>query len=323
MLVKSLALKQTVIENNVFIAPMAGYTNFAFRNAEIDFGAGLTFTELVSAKGLYYGGNGSKELLFICDENTDKKAAENYRGKTAAQIFGSDPFYMRAACESKYLENFDIVDINMGCPVPKVYKNGEGSALLADINQAEKVVKECVKSGKIITVKIRTGLKEGDDVAAEFAKMAENSGAALITVHGRVREAYYSGEPDFAAIERAKAAVKIPVIANGGIFTEDDANKMIDRTGADGVMLARGAIADPFLVATLTKSKANMTLKTFVLRLFSSMLEYYGEKRTVSEFKKFAAYYIKGNENSKQYRTRFMQCDNSCEMLEILNAALS
>lgn len=323
MLVKSLALKQAVIENNVFIAPMAGYTNFAFRNAEIDLGAGLTFTELVSAKGLYYGGNGSKELLFICDENTDIKTAENYRKKTVAQIFGSDPFYMRAACESRYLENFDIVDINMGCPVPKVYKNGEGSALLADVDKAEKIVKECVKSGKVITVKIRTGLTAGDDVAADFARMAENSGAALITVHGRVREAYYSGEPDYAAIERAKEAVKIPVIANGGIFSLDDANKMTDRTGTDGVMLARGAIADPFLVAALTQKKVDFTLKTFVLRLFSSMLGFYGEKRTVSEFKKFAAYYIKGSDNSKLYRTRFMQCDTSREMLDILNAALS
>ncbi len=323
MLVKLLALKDQVIESNVFIAPMAGYTNFAFRNAEVDLGAGLVFTELVSAKGLYYGGNGSKELLYVCDENVGKTAADNYRKKTAVQIFGSDAFYMRAACESEYLKNFDIVDINMGCPVPKVYKNGEGSALLADVIKAEKIVKECVKSGKIVTVKIRTGLKAGDDVASEFAKMAENSGAALITVHGRVREAYYSGEPDYAAIERAKAAVKIPVIANGGIFTVGDADKMMDKTGADGVMLARGAIADPFLVASLTQNKVDITLKTFVINFFSRMLDYYGEKRTVSEFKKFAAYYLKGNENSKRYRTRFMQCDTSIEMLEILNAALS
>ena len=190
MKVKALTVGNTQVKNNVFLAPMAGYTDFSIRNLQLGLGIGLAFTELVSAKGLMYGGQGSKDLLF-CDGKEEQ---------TAVQLFGSEEYYMRSACESEHLQPFKIVDINMGCPVPKVFKNGEGSALLLDIKKAERIIKECAKSGKIITVKIRTGQKLGDDVATEFSKMAEQSGASLITIHGRVREAYYSGEVDFNAI---------------------------------------------------------------------------------------------------------------------------
>ena len=187
MEIKGLTVGDLQIKNNIFLAPMAGYTDYAVRSLQIENGIGLAFTELVSAKGLVYGGNGSKELLYSGKEI----------GQTAVQLFGSDPYFMRTACESKDLEDFQIVDINMGCPVPKVFKNGEGSALLTDINKAENIVKQCVKSGKVITIKIRTGLVKGDDIASEYAKMAENAGASLVTIHGRVRQDYYSGEPDF------------------------------------------------------------------------------------------------------------------------------
>lgn len=240
-----LTIENLQIKNNVFLAPLAGYTDYAFRKLLLEHGVGLCFTELVSAKGLMYESQGSKELLYC---------GNDYQN-TAVQIFGSDPYYMRSACESEYLSPFKIVDINMGCPVPKVYKNGEGSALLNDIKKAEEIIKECKKSGKIITIKIRTGQKKGDNVATEFAKMAEFAGVSLVTIHGRVREDYYSGEPDFKAIESAKKAVNIPIIANGGIFTVQDANEMLDKTGADGIMLARGALADPFLASILTDTK--------------------------------------------------------------------
>ena len=199
MKVYALNLSGTPIYNNLFLAPMAGFTDYPFRKTVAPLGAGLCFTELTSAKGLYYGGKNNEKLLKTDDYD-----------KTAAQIFGSDPYFMRWAVESEYLKDYKIIDINMGCPVPKIVKNGEGSALLSNIKLAEEIVKECVKSGKIITIKIRSGIKAGDDIAAEFAKMAENAGARLVTVHGRVREAYYSGEPDYRAIERAKNAVKIP-----------------------------------------------------------------------------------------------------------------
>ncbi len=296
------------IENNVFLAPMAGYTDYCIRKLQIRNGIGLTFTELVSAKGLIYGGNGSLELLF----------SEGDYNKTAVQIFGADAFYMRSACESEYLSPFSIVDINMGCPVPKVFKNGEGSALLTDIKKAENIIKECVKSGKNITVKIRTGINAGEDCATEYAKMAEYAGAKLITIHGRVRQAYYSGEPDFKAIEKAKKSVKIPVIANGGIFTEKDAEKMMNETGADGVMLARGAIANPFLVSKLLNKEANCTLKEYILKHIRLMKDRYSDYKATVEFRKFTPYYFKGMLGVKDLKLAICKAKDTTELINLV-----
>ena len=304
MQVKPLKVGKFALSNNVFLAPMAGYTDYAFRTTALKEGYSLAFTELVSAKGLCYGGNGSKDLLLSCG---------NY-DKTAVQLFGSDPYFMRKACELDELKDFNIVDINMGCPVPKVFKNGEGSALLTDIVKAENVIKACVKSGKTITVKIRTGQKKGDDIASDFAKMAENAGASLITIHGRVREAYYSGEVDFSAIEKAKKSVNIPVIANGGIFTKDDADEIMDKTGADGVMLARGGIQNPFLVSELLGNTPTKTLKEFIKEQLLLMLDTYGERSAV-EFRKFIPYYFKGRERFKEERLKLLSLNTISEVL--------
>ena len=312
MQIRALAVGNMQTKNNVFLAPMAGYTDNSLRSLQLKLGAGLVFTELVSAKGLMYGGNGSKELLF------SGKDVDN----TAVQLFGADAYFMRSACESEHLKLFKIVDINMGCPVPKVFKNGEGSALLLDIKKAERIIKECVKSGKTITVKIRTGQKRGDNVATDFAKMAEDAGASLITIHGRVREDYYSGEPDFNAIASAKRAVKIPVIANGGIFTEKDAELMIERTGADGVMLARGAIADPFLVAKLTGTKTSLTLKDYIIKHLVLLSENMGDERASVEFRKFVNYYFKGAVGVKQLKNELMSATNVQEIIELINKNL-
>ena len=312
MQVKPLVIGNTQVENNIFLAPMAGYTDYAVRRLQIENGVGLAFTELVSAQGLVYGGNGSKELLY---------SGQDYQN-TAVQLFGSDPYYMRKACESVDLQPFNIVDINMGCPVPKVYKNGEGSALLNDINKAESIVKECVKSGKTVTVKIRIGQKKGDDVASEFAKMCEQAGGSLITVHGRVREDYYSGEPDFHAIEKAKNSVKIPVIANGGIFTVYDADVMMDRTGADGVMLARGAIANPFLINQLVGKTNKLSLKEYVIKHLTLMKGRYGDKKASVEFRKFVPYYFKGMSGVKELKTRLQSSESVEELLKLLEENL-
>lgn len=312
MKVQPLKLGEVSVKNNVFLAPMAGYTDYSIRKLQLNMGIGLAFTELVSAKGLYYGGEGSKELLY----------SDGDEQNTAVQIFGSDPYFMRWACESEYLKPFKIVDINMGCPVPKVFKNGEGSALLTDIKKAESIVKECVKSGKVITVKIRTGQVQGDDVASDFALMAENSGAKLITIHGRVREAYYSGEPDFNAIYKAKTKVKIPVIANGGIFTEQDAEIMVDRTGADGVMLARGAIADPFLSAKLTNTNTDISLKTYIIEHLTLMKDRLGDVKTAMEFKKFVPYYFKGKTGFKDIKLKIYDATATEEIIKIISESL-
>jgi len=308
MEIKKLALKNLILRNNVFLAPMAGYTDYAFRNSVIPLGVGLSFTELASAKGIVYGGKANAEILECSND-------EDY---TAVQIFGADAYYMRSACENEQLSKYKIVDINMGCPVPKVYKNGEGSALLKDIHKAEEIISECVKSGKIITVKIRTGLKKGDDIATEYAKMAENAGASLITIHGRVREDYYSGEPDFNAISKAKQAVSIPVIANGGIFTEADADNMMDKTGADGVMLARGAIADPFLISRLTNTKTNLKMINIIINQLSIASKMYGDKRASLEFRKFAPYYLKGMPHLKDKKIKLQTLENTEEIISIM-----
>ena len=312
MQTRAITIGNTQIENNVFLAPMAGYTDYCIRKLQIRNGVGLTFTELVSAKGLIYGGNGSKELLY----------SEGDEQKTAVQIFGADAYYMRSACESENLSPFNIVDINMGCPVPKVFKNGEGSALLTDIKKAQEIVKECVKSGKNITVKIRTGINDGDDCASEYAKMAEDCGAKLVTIHGRVRTAYYSGEPDFKAIEKAKSSVKIPVIANGGIFTEEDAMNMLNKTGADGVMLARGAIANPFLVSKLVKKQTNCTLKEYILEHIKLMKERYADYKATVEFRKFTPYYFKGMTGVKDIKLAICSAKNTNELVNIIENGL-
>ncbi len=312
MKIKSLTIGNTQVKNNIFLAPMAGYTDYAFRHGQIALGVGLAFTELVSAKGLMFGGNGSKELLY----------SGNDLPFTSAQIFGADAYYLRSACESEHLAPFSVIDINMGCPVPKVFKNGEGSALLTDIKKAQNIIKECVKSGKNITIKIRTGQVKGDDIATDFTKMAEDSGAKLVTIHGRVRESYYSGEVDFNAIYKAKKSVKIPVIANGGIFAKEDAEIMMDRTGADGVMLARGAIENPFLVTELLGEEKQITLRQFVLEHFKQMIAVYGDKKAAVEFRKFVPYYFKGRVGVKDIKLALQTTYDAQKMMEILEQNL-
>ena len=312
MKIKSLVVGNTQVKNNIFLAPMAGYTDYSFRHLALKLGAGLAFTELVSAKGLVLGGSANGELLYSGEDIE----------KTVAQIFGSDAYYMRTAIESDYMRPFHTVDINMGCPVPKVFKNGEGSALLTDINKAEYIIKECVKSGKNVTVKIRTGLKYGDDIATEYAMMAEQAGAKLITIHGRVREAYYSGEPDYNAIEKAKQAVKIPVIANGGIFTVEDADRMIENTGADGIMLARGGIANPFLFSKMSKTKTDMTLKDFIISHVFLMSKRYPDKRATLEFRKFTPYYFRGMTGVKDLKLKINSAESTAEIIDLINANL-
>ena len=226
--------------NNVFLAPLAGYTNYPFRSMCTRLGAGLTFTEMVSCKGLLYRSEETKKLLLHGDESPK-----------AAQIFGSDPALMREVCESEDLAPFDLIDINMGCPMPKVVRNGDGSALMENLPLAEKVISACARSGKRISVKFRIGVDEDHRIAAEFARLCEGAGACMIAVHGRTRDKVYAGAPDYAQIAEAKNAVNIPVIANGGIWSRPDMEKMLARTGADGVMIARAALYRPLIFCDL------------------------------------------------------------------------
>lgn len=309
MQVKSVSIPNLKIENNVFLAPMAGFTDYSFRNLSLKCGYGFCFTELVSAKGMFFNSKGTELLLF---SGQDIK-------KTGVQLFGADEYYMRKACEDERLKDFPLIDINMGCPVPKVFNNGEGSALLKDIKKAEKIIKECVKSGKNISIKIRIGQKKGDDIATDFTKMAEDNGAIMVTIHGRVREEYYSGEPNYKAIYNAKKAVKIPVIANGGIFTTQDADKMMNETGADGVMIARGAISNVHLINEILNIKPSISVKEFIFSQLNGMKERYGEKRANLEFRKFAPYYLKGINNIKDKKLKLQTANSVEEIKEIIN----
>ena len=261
---------------------------------------------MVSGKGLKYGSENTEELLYTDEEE----------GICAAQIFGSDPDILRAACEHEKMQPFPIVDINMGCPVPKIYKNGEGSALLEDPRLAENIVRECVKSGKIITVKFRIGITDKTLITTEFAKRMEGAGASLITVHGRTKEKIYAGEVNFQEIAAAKRAVKIPVIANGGVFSNEDAEKLMAETGADGVMVARAALFDPQIFCDLT-GKA----RTSRLKMFEDQLKWTeqvcDERFTVVFMRKMAAFYVKGTRGAAAFKERLFRAQTTEEILSI------
>ncbi len=294
------------IENNVFLAPLAGYTNYPFRKICKAYGAGLCYTEMVSGKGLKYGSENTEELLYT---NADE-------GICAAQIFGSDPAILRAACEHERMAPFPIVDINMGCPVPKIYKNGEGSALMEDPVLAENIVKECVKSGKLITVKFRIGMNEQNLITTEFAKRMEGAGARLITIHGRTKDKIYAGDVNFKEIAAAKRAVKIPVIANGGVFSNEDGEKLLNETGADGIMVARAALFDPQIFCDLTGR-----LRTSRLKMFEDQLKWTGqvcdERFTIVFMRKMAAFYVKGTRGAAAFKERLFRAQTTDEILSI------
>lgn len=295
------------IKNNVWLAPLAGYTNYPFREIALQSGAGFAFTEMVSAKGLCYGSENTKELLYT---------SENERGRVGVQIFGSDPAFMRRAAESEELSAFVIVDINMGCPVPKIYKNGEGSALLENPRLAERVVEETAKSGKIVTVKCRIGISRERIVAEEFCKRMEGAGARAITVHGRTRADMYSGEPDYKAIAAVKNAVSVPVIANGGVFSAKDAEIMMERTGADGVEIARAALYDPQIFCEFSGEKRK-PLFEMVKRQTEETEKLYGERFATVFMRKMCAFYLRGKRGAAAYKARLFECKTPTEVIEL------
>jgi len=306
MQTKPLTIGDITVHNNVLLAPLAGYTNYALRRLCKEYGAGLCYTEMVSAKGLKYGSENTRELLYTDDNE----------GLCAAQIFGSDPDIMRWACENEALAPFPIVDINMGCPVPKIYKNGEGSALMENPALAEKIVRECVKSGKTVTVKFRIGIDESLLITKEFAKRMEGAGASLITVHGRTKDKVYAGEVNYKEIAAAKKAVKIPVIANGGVFSNADAEKLIAETGADGVMVARAALFDPQIFCALTGSPSESKLAMFEKQLAWTR-KTSDERFTTVFMRKMAAFYVKGTRGAAAFKEKLFQAQTPEEVLAL------
>lgn len=306
--IKELRLGAMRLPSNVLMAPLAGYTCYPFRMLCSELGAGLCFTEMVSANALKYNDLANKKLLFTTPREQRK----------AVQLLGGNPNIMEKIAKSDYLVNFDIIDINMGCPVPNVFKSGEGSALLTDLKRASRIIKACRRSGKIITVKCRIGILESALIAAEFAKMCEDSGASMITIHGRTRSMMYDGKPYYNQIEQAKSVTSIPVIANGGIFSIKDADIMMQKTGADGIMIARYALENPFIFSELTNKTITRNKYDILLEQIELTSNYYDETFTLSYIKKIASYCMKKAKGTKQYKMQLHQCGNLEELKELI-----
>jgi len=307
-----------ILEDNVFLAPMAGVTDISFREIAISMGCSMVYSEMVSAKALHYGSNNTMELLRISPKEKP----------IAVQLFGSDKEILAETAE-KLSENEDIVliDINMGCPAPKLVKNGEGSSLMLDPVKAADIIREVKKAtNKPVTCKFRRGFKMGEETALDFAKRMEDAGADMITVHGRYREQYYSGKSDREIIRKIKEALSIPVIGNGDIFTGADALEMFEATGCDGIMVARGALGNPWIFeeirhaingTTYKKPEASERIDTLIMH-YKNTLSYDGERRGVREMRKQIGWYLKGLPNSTELKNRINEEEDPLKVLSSL-----
>lgn len=287
-------LGNIILKNNVIMAPMAGITDTAYRVLLEEMGVALVSTEMVSAKGIFYNNKNNHLILQTAEDEHP----------IAVQLFGSDPMIMARMAE-KIASDFDVIDVNMGCPVPKIVNNGEGSALMKKPELAFQILDMMVRvlSPMPVTVKFRKGFDDQHVNAVEFAKMAEQAGVAAITLHGRTRAQMYSGQADWDMIRQVKEAVSIPVFGNGDIFTPEDAKRMIDKTGCDGVAIARGAKGNPWLIrrtvhyletGELLPEPTPDERKAMAVRHAELAVKYKGEKLAIPEMRKHLAWYTTG-----------------------------
>lgn len=311
--IRKIKIGNVELDNNILLAPMAGITDRAFRIVCEEFEPGLVCTEMISSKGLFYGDKKTDLLLNMKDE----------KRPIAVQIFGNDVEAMKYAAE--YVSKFaDIVDINMGCPAPKVVKNGDGSKLLLNLPLVEEIVSEVVKASKVpVTVKIRKGWDSDHVVAVEAAKIIEKAGASAITIHGRTRDEFYSGEADWDIIKKVKESVNIPVIGNGDVKSRQDAIKMFEYTGVDAVMIGRASLGNPWIFEEILKGVdsnkiSNVEKLRVILKHIDLEIEEKGEETAVKEMRKHISWYIKNCKDASKFRDIVNRIDNRQELEKCL-----
>lgn len=311
-----LTIGNVTLDNNVILAPMAGVTDLPFRLLCKEQGVGLICMEMVSAKAIYFNNKNTEELMQI---HPDEKPV-------SLQLFGSDPNIISEMAKRIEERPFAILDINMGCPVPKVVNNGEGSALMKNPKLVEEILTKLVKATyKPVTVKIRKGFNEENVNAVEIARIAENCGVAAVAVHGRTREQYYSGKADWDIIRQVKEAVKIPVIGNGDVVDALSAKALQDETGCDGIMIGRAAQGNPWIFREVTTyletgvippKPTPQQVKEVIMKHANLQLEYKGEYTGVREMRKHLSWYTTGYPNSARFRQMINTMESMDELLK-------
>ncbi|MBE7082402.1 MAG: tRNA dihydrouridine synthase DusB [Clostridiales bacterium] len=301
---------------NIFLAPLAGVSEVGFRHACKLGGADLTFTEMVSSKALSYESEKTKELLITSQIETPK----------AVQIFGHEPEVMAQACKRKELQKFDIIDINFGCPAPKIVNNGDGSALLKNLPLVRQIVESCVKAiNKPISCKFRKGFLAEDNIAVDMAKLCEDAGAKMLTIHGRTRSQQYAGQVDYETIAKVKASVKIPVVGNGDVVDEATYNKMLS-TGVDAVMIGRGALGDPNIFNRL-KGRQQIEKLELIKQHIQILRHNYDERFVNVTMRKHLLWYVAGITGATKIKQHIATSDNLDYSLslvaQLLNQAVS
>ncbi|OBR96348.1 MULTISPECIES: tRNA dihydrouridine synthase DusB [Clostridium] len=307
------------LKDNVVLAPMAGVTDRAFRELCIEMKCGFTYTEMISAKALFYDSDRTKQMLKV----------SSIEKPLGVQIFGSDPLIMAKVCDFfNYNEDIAIIDINMGCPAPKIVKNGEGSALMKNPSLASQIVKEVKKASvKPVTVKMRIGFDFDNINVVDFAQVMEQSGADAVTVHGRTSTQMYNGSANWDIISQVKKKVNIPVIGNGDVFTAEDAVRLFNNTGCDGIMIGRGSMGNPWIFKQIYEIRNHQPVIfpspsekiNLCMEHYRRAIYYNGDDRTVREMRKHIAWYIKGLKNSKEIKDK-INCEKKSEnVFKILN----